>query len=96
MLEYGIRQITTNPTLITRSKEIIKIVDNKQKKTKAYIVPSRYESYVKKMIKELEFRKWVEDKKQKLLACKNEEDDDLSDFSKIGLVDVERYLDEEK
>ncbi len=62
MLVYGIRKITTNPTLITKSKDIVKILDNKTKKARAYVVPAIYEEEIKKFIKDLEYKKWVNNK----------------------------------
>ena len=63
MLEYGIKAITTNPTLITKSKEIIRLIDSRTKQTRAFVLPASYAPYLEKIQKEIEFKKWVEEKK---------------------------------
>jgi len=90
MLEYGIKIITTNPTLITKSKEIIKLVDSRTKQTRAFVIPASYEPYIKKIEKEIEYKKWVEDKKKLLKKSKTE--DNLDDISKIGIRSINEYL----
>ena len=90
MLEYGIKTITTNPTLITKSKEIIKLIDSRTKQTRAFVLPASYAPYLEKIQKEIEFKKWVEDKKS--LLKKDKKIDNLDDISKIGLNSINKYL----
>ncbi len=39
MLEYGIKAITVNPTLITKADEIIRLVDSRTKPDKSLCNP---------------------------------------------------------
>ena len=91
MLEYGIKAITTNPTLITKANEIIRLVDSRTKNTRAFVLPASYAPYVEKIIKEMEYKKWVKEKKAKL-AGKKTEDDSLAPFEAAGIQSVEEYL----
>ena len=63
MLEYGIKTITTNPTLITKATEIIKLVDNRTSITRAFVLPASYSQYIEKIDKEIEYKKWAKEKK---------------------------------
>ena len=90
MLEYGIKSITTNPTLITKAKEIIKLVDSRTKQTRAFVFPASYEPYIKKIEKEIEYKKWVEDKKK--ILEKSKKKDDLNEISEIGVKSINEYL----
>ena len=92
MIEYGIRDITTNPTLITKSTEIIKLVDNRTQKIRAYVLPPSYEPYIKKIEKEIENKKWVEEKKRLLQESQQGELDNLNDFSEAGKESINKYL----
>jgi len=92
MLEYGIKAITTNPTLITKSKEIIRLIDSRNHETRAYVLPVSYEPLIEKMLKEMEFKKWVEEKKLKLR--KNTTKDNLDDVMSIGIESIDDYLDD--
>ncbi len=80
MIEYGIRAITTNPTLITKSTEIIKLVDN------------RTQNYEPSYIKKIENKKWVEEKKRLLQESQKGELDNLNDFSEAGKESINKYL----
>ncbi len=51
MLEYGIKAITVNPTLITKANEIIRLVDSRTKQTRAFVIPAIYEEYIRKIRK---------------------------------------------
>ena len=91
MLEYGIKSITTNPTLITKSDEIIKLIDNRTKKVRAYVFPASYETIVEKVIKELKYKEWAKEKKRKLdkFSDKSEKMDDLM---KSGIDSINEYM----
>jgi len=91
MLEYGIKTITTNPTLITKSNEIIKLIDSRSKKTRAFVLPSDYAPLIEKLEKEIEAKKWVE-KKKKLLKKNKNDKDDLEDFMQNSLKSLNEYL----
>ena len=92
MLEYGIKTITTNPTLITKASQIVKLVDNKTKKTRAYVLPSRYHHIVEQLIKDEEYKLWAQ-KKKALLKEKTANDEALMH---AGLENIDRYLDDDK
>ena len=92
MLEYGIKSITTNPTLITKAKEIIKLIDSRTNQTRAFVLPASYAPYIDKIIKEIEHKKWVENKKRLLKESK--EQDGLDDISIVGVESINNYLKE--
>ncbi len=93
MLEYGIKTITTNPTLITKTNEIIKLVDSRSKETRAFVLPSSFAPLVKRLEKEIESKKWVEEKK-KLLKNNESQSENLDDIMQIGLKSLNEYLSE--
>ena len=90
MLEYGIKIITTNPTLITNAKEIIRLVDGRTQKTRAFVLPVSYEPIIEKILKDMEFRDWVEQKKK--LLTKNK--DNLDDIMEAGIDSMQQYMKE--
>ncbi len=92
MLEYGIKAITTNPTLITKASEIIRLVDSRSHKTRAFVLPVSYEPIIEKLAKEMEFRSWVEHKKKKI----NKEKDNLDDIMNAGIDSMGKYLERDK
>jgi transaldolase len=87
MLEYGIKSITTNPTLITKAEDIIRLVDTRTNTTRAFVLPASYEGLIEKLSKEIEYKKWVEDKK-KLITQKENLDDIMED----GVNSINNYL----
>ena len=89
MLEYGIKTITTNPTLITKANDIIKLVDSRTKKTRAFVLPSSYAPLIEKLEKDLEAQKWAKEKKA--LLNKNEKDE-VEDIMDMGIVSINEYL----
>ncbi len=90
MLEYGIKHIITNPTLITKSTEIIKLVDSRNHKTRAFVLPASYEAIVQKLIKEVEYKKWALEKKKAL--SKNKETENFDDVMVSGMENITSYL----
>lgn len=93
MLEYGIKTITTNPTLITKADEIIRLVDTRSHKTRAFVLPVSYEPLVERLAKEMEFRKWVNEKKEKMTGVTN---DGLDDLMLAGIESIEKYMQEDR
>jgi len=91
MLEYAVKKIITNPTLMTKTSDIIKIVDNRSHQTKAFILPVSYEPLIDKLEKEKKFKKWVENKKEELKKSNNL-NDDVSDVMKSGIDSINEYL----
>ena len=89
MLEYGIKTITTNPTLITKANDIIKLVDSRTKKTRAFVLPSSYAPLIEKLEKDLEAQKWAKEKKA--LLNKNEKDE-VEDIMDMGIASINKYL----
>ena len=51
MLEYGIKNVVTNPTLITKPKDIIRLIDSRTKETRAFVLPKEFEPYIKNWLK---------------------------------------------
>ena len=90
MLEYGVKSISTNPTLITKAKEIIKVIDNRNHQTRAFVFPASYEPVIREILKEIEDRNWVEKKKREIKSLKNR--DNLDDVSSAGIKSIEEYL----
>jgi hypothetical protein len=93
MLEYGIKTILTNPTLITKSTEIIRLIDTRNHETRAFVLPILYAPLVEKLSKDLEFKLWVQNKKKQLNETLNEKDD-LSDVMNAGIESMNAYLEE--
>ena len=91
MLEYAVKKIITNPTLMTKTSDIIKIVDNRSNQTKAFILPVSYEPLIDKLEKEKKFKKWIENKKEELIKS-NSLNDDMSDVMKSGIDSINEYL----
>ena len=93
MLEYGIKNITTNPTLITKSTEVIRLVDSRNHTTRAFVIPAMYENELKEFFKHIEHKKWVEEKKEALK--KHNKEDKLSEELMIeGWKSIEDHLDD--
>ena len=90
MLEYGIKAITTNPTIITKATEIIKLVDSRTDTTRAFVLPAPYAFYIQKIDKEIQHKKWAKEKKKMLKNSK--QTDSLGDISTIGLNSIDEYL----
>ena len=90
MLEYGIKSVITQPTLITKTKEIIRLIDNRTNQTRAFVLPASYAPYIDKISKEIEYKKWVKEKK--ILLNKSNQKDNLDDISNIGIESINQYL----
>ena len=93
MLEYGIKIITTNPTLITKASEIIRLVDSRNHTTRAFVIPAIYENELKDFLKKIEHEKWVEEKKQALKKYNNQ-DSPSEELMEKGWSTIEDYLDD--
>jgi len=90
MLEYGIKAITTNPTIITKAKEIIRLVDSRTNTTRAFVLPVAYASYIEKIDKEIKYKKWAKEKKK--LLENSYQKDNLDDILDIGIDSINEYL----
>jgi hypothetical protein len=90
MLEYAVKKVITNPTLITNSTEIIKIIDNRSHQTRAFVLPVSYTPLIEKLEKELEFKKWVARKKALLTSNDISKKDDMSDMMGLGIESIEK------
>ncbi|MEA3419121.1 MAG: hypothetical protein U9Q90_06940 [Campylobacterota bacterium] len=93
MLEYGIKAITTNPTLITKASEVIRLVDSRNHHTRAFVIPAIYEEALKEFFKKIEYQKWVEEKKQ-ALKKNNVQDAPSEELMDKGWNTIEDYLDD--
>jgi len=91
MLEYGIKAITINPTLITKATEIIRLVDSRSHKTRAFVLPVYYEEIVEKMVKEMKYKQWVKEKKERLATEKNQKES-FDDIMDLGIDSTNIYL----
>ena len=91
MLEYGVKEITTNPTLITKAKDIIRLIDTRSNQTRAFVLPSSYAPLIEKLNKELEAKQWAKNKK-KLIDNNTTQNDNLDDIMKYGLKSIDEYL----
>jgi type III secretory pathway component EscR len=95
MLEYGIKAITTNPTLITKAEEVIRLVDSRNHRTRAFVIPAIYEEDLKDFFKEIAYKKWVHEKKE---ALKKEKIEDTlpEELMEEGWKNIGIYLDEKR
>ena len=93
MLEYGIKAITTNPTLITKSSEVIRLVDSRNHCTRAFVIPAIYENELKDFLKKIEYAKWVEEKKE-ALKHQHKREKASEDLMEKGWESIEDYLNE--
>ena len=94
MVEYGVKKIITNPSLITNSEEIVKVIDKRSHKIKAFIVPARYTELMEKMLKEIAFEKWAKEKKRRIKSASEAEFPELNDLSEKGIEAIDEYLDD--
>ncbi len=94
MVEYGVKKIITNPSLITNSEEIVKVIDKRSHKIKAFIVPARYTELMEKMLKEIAFEKWAKEKKRRIKNASGAEFPELNDLSEKGIEAIDEYLDD--
>lgn len=94
MVEYGVKKIITNPSLITNSEEIVKVIDKRSHKIKAFIVPARYTELMEKMLKEIAFEKWAKEKKRRIKNASGTEFHELNDLSEKGMEAIDEYLDD--
>ena len=93
MLEYGIKAITTNPTLITKASEVIRLVDSRNHQTRAFVIPVIYENELNDFLKKINNKKWVEDKK-KALIVENTREVPSAELMEKGWSTIEDYLDD--
>jgi len=93
MLEYGIKAITTNPTLITKSTEIIRLVDSRNHRTRAFVIPAIYEEELREFLKKIEYKKWVERKKAALNKS-HEKENPPEELMEKGWETIGDYLDD--
>ena len=93
MLEYGIKAVTTNPTLITKASEIIRLIDSRNHRTRAFVIPAAYEDEFKDFFKKMEYKNWVGEKKE---ALKKHVDQDApsEELMKKGWSAIKDYLDD--
>ena len=91
MLEYGIKAITTNPTLITKANEVIRLIDSRNHNTRAFVIPAKYENELKDFLKKIEYKKWVETKKTALKEY-HKKDNPPEDVMEKGWETIEEYL----
>lgn len=86
MVELGVKKIITNPKVM-ESDEIIRVIDSRSHRLKAFIVPARYEKMIEKLEKEIRYKEWVAKKKE--LVKRGESFDDLAE---LGRKSIDEYL----
>ena len=79
MLSYGITDIQSKPSLI-KSMDIGKIVDKRAHITLGYFISSKYESYIRPLIEQID----REEKLEKLRRLKEHQD---LEFAEFGVAD---------
>ena len=91
MLEYGIKAVTVNPTLITKATEIIRLVDSRNNQTRAFVLPLKYEPLIKQLVKDMEYKLWTKNKKKKLEQSSTKSDN-LDTIMDLGIKSINSYL----
>jgi predicted HAD superfamily phosphohydrolase len=92
MVEYGVKKLITNPTLIPGANEVIRVVDARSHTTKAFILPASYEGILEKLLKEVAFREWARKKKEEIRRTEADKPD--AEMERRGWESVEGYLDD--
>ena len=82
MIELAIRDITRNPTKITQNDEIVRLVDGRTHRTRAYVVPARYEKEIRRLIQRIEDEKWA---KEAMRIEKSKDNDNLEEIGRQAL-----------
>ena len=59
MIQYGISELSKNPSLIERSVEAIQIVNKKTKEPKGIFIPKSVTPLYEKILKEIEYREFL-------------------------------------
>jgi len=74
MIEIGIKDFNSSPSIIDKLDEVAKIVNKKTKDIKGYFIPFSYRDKIAKVIEEIEYQKFKE--KNTSLSEQNDEYDD--------------------
>ena len=82
MLQIGISDISKNPSIIDKLDDVAEILNKKTKQVKGIFIPAIYLSSFQEVLKEIEYKKFVE--RNKSLSNNLPEDDTLED----GLEDA--------
>ena len=82
MLQIGISDISKNPSIIDKLDDVAEILNKKTKQVKGIFIPAIYLSSFQEVLKEIEYKKFVE--RNKSLPNNLPEDDTLED----GLEDA--------
>ncbi len=77
MLQIGISDISKNPSIIDKLDDITQILNKKTKKVKGIFIPSAYLENFEEIIKEIEYKKFIE--RNRSLAQTDEKDETLLD-----------------
>lgn len=60
MVQIGISDISKNPAIIDNLEDVAQILNKKTKQVKGIFIPNLYEDEFKKVLEEIEYRRFVE------------------------------------
>ena len=76
MVDIGIAELSKNPAILDKLDSIATIVNKKNKEVKGYFIPKSYDEYLKSLLEEMEYKKFLKRNKELISV---EEDDTLLD-----------------
>lgn len=77
MIQIGISDISKNPAIIDNLDDVAQILNKKTKQVKGIFIPNLYEEEFKKVLEEIEYRRFAE--RNKSLKHEEMEDKTLED-----------------
>ncbi len=80
MVELSLKEMTVKPSTVSHSKEVIKLVDGRSHRTRAYIIPAKYEKYIIKALQRIEDEIWAE-KKMQNFSKRSQQDENFDDMA---------------
>ncbi len=80
MVELSISDISKKPSLLDELNDVAKIVNKKTGEAKGIFIPMDESELFKKLIKEIEYRKWLERNKAGLMERPDFLDDVIEDI----------------
>ena len=72
---------------------MIRLVDSRNYHTRAFVIPASYEDMLEDFFKKIEYKKWVEEKKEALKE-RNVQDAPSEELMEKGWSTIEDYLDD--
>ena len=86
MVELSIKEMTVKPSTVSRSDEVIRLVDGRSHHTKAYIIPDKNKKYIAKALQRIEDEIWAQDKMQRF--PKRAKDDNFDDLTESAWQEI--------